>query len=91
MKQAQQLAIAQAGHKIQLFHPELKEERLTAMNFFFTLLCTASTVVATTPVPGIQRFLASWDKSPLASYPTDFTRGIIPVSTLATSFLVARN
>jgi hypothetical protein len=30
-------------------------------------------------VPGIQHVLENWNKSPLASYPTDFTRGIIPV------------
>lgn len=51
------------------------------MNFFALVLCAAS--VAATPIaqqhkPGIQRFLSTWDASPLASYPTDLTRGIIP-------------
>ena len=42
----------------------------------------AAAVLLSTPVAaatGIQKFLETWKKGPLVHYPTDFTRGILPV------------
>ncbi|KAF8246592.1 hypothetical protein K440DRAFT_602251 [Wilcoxina mikolae CBS 423.85] len=51
------------------------------MNLLASLLLLASTVIATPAsqrAPGIQHVLSAWKDSPLAAYPTDFTRGILP-------------